>query len=109
MTLHVCPGTDERGCPNLTHATRCPSCERKWVARRQRRGEARIRPARYYRRRKQALKRDEYRCVKCGAPYPLEVDHVNGDAFDDRLENLQTLCVPCHKEKHPGGGRAGPG
>ena len=105
MTLHTCPGTDERGCPNLTERTRCPECERTWRRRREARGERRGSTSRWRRRRKQALKRDGYRCVRCDAPYPLEVDHINGDPFDDRLVNLQTLCVSCHRRKsRPGGG-----
>lgn len=27
---------------------------------------------------------------------PLEIDHVNGDAHDNRLENLRILCPNCH-------------
>jgi 5-methylcytosine-specific restriction endonuclease McrA len=29
----------------------------------------------------------------------LEVDHINGTHADDRPENFQVLCVPCHREK----------
>lgn len=27
------------------------------------------------------------------------VDHINGDASDNRPENLQPLCAPCHSRK----------
>jgi 5-methylcytosine-specific restriction endonuclease McrA len=48
-----------------------------------------------------ALDRDGGKCVKCGA-VAVEVDHIveiaiGGPEFD--LDNLQSLCVPCHKEK----------
>lgn len=29
----------------------------------------------------------------------LEVDHINGDHYDDRPENLQILCCNCHRLK----------
>ncbi len=50
------------------------------------------------------LKRDDYRCVKCGARPPdveLEVDHivpVSGAGTND-LANLRTLCRPCNQGK----------
>lgn len=42
------------------------------------------------------------RCARCGrerwegGPIPLELDHVNGDRSDNRLENLRLLCPNCH-------------
>ena len=41
-------------------------------------------------------------CSQCGGtswqgvPIPLELDHVNGDRADNRLENLRLLCPNCH-------------
>ena len=31
-----------------------------------------------------------------GEPLPLELDHVNGDHTDNRLDNLRILCPNCH-------------
>lgn len=35
---------------------------------------------------------------------PVELDHINGDRFDNRLENLRILCPNCHslQETHRG-------
>ena len=30
---------------------------------------------------------------------PLELDHINGDRHDNRLENLRVLCPNCHSLK----------
>jgi hypothetical protein len=45
----------------------------------------------------------EPKCEICGwaerAPdgrIPVELDHINGDRFDNRLENLRILCPNCH-------------
>lgn len=46
----------------------------------------------------------EHKCEKCGRTHwnddiiPLELHHVNGDRFDNRLENLQLLCPNCHSQ-----------
>ncbi|WP_431604677.1 HNH endonuclease [Corynebacterium accolens] len=62
-----------------------------------------------HKQRQQALNRDHHQCVQCGNTENLEVDHIknvaNGGNHD--LDNLQTLCRPCHKRKTLGEMRAG--
>ena len=33
-----------------------------------------------------------------GKPAPLELHHINGNHYDNRLENLQILCANCHRQ-----------
>lgn len=35
-------------------------------------------------------------CCKCGDTKRLELHHINGNSSDNRLENLQILCIKCH-------------
>lgn len=55
----------------------------------------------------------EERCERCGLdewrgqPLPVTLHHVNGDPYDNRLENLQFLCPNCHSQTPNFGGRNG--
>jgi len=47
----------------------------------------------------------ENKCLSCGntgewngKPMTLELDHINGDSNDNRLENLRILCPNCHSQ-----------
>src|SRR5258708_23616780 len=59
---------------------------------------------------KQGLKTEK--CEECGwaklaadGRLPLELDHINGDRHDNRLENLRVLCPNCHSLKTTHTGR----
>ncbi|MEV7534581.1 HNH endonuclease signature motif containing protein [Streptomyces hydrogenans] len=58
----------------------------------------------------------EERCASCGSeakwrgrPLPLEVDHIDGCWWNNRIENLRLLCPNCHSTtdtyRGPGKGR----
>lgn len=51
-------------------------------------------------------------CEECGwskttdqGYLPLELDHINGDRHDNRIENLRVLCPNCHSLKSTHRGR----
>lgn len=65
--------------------------------------------------REKAIKRDGYKCVRCGMTRKqhkrkygkdITVDHMDGkgsnvpkEEKNNSLENLQTLCISCHSKK----------
>lgn len=52
--------------------------------------------------RKEVLKRDNYRCVKCGETENLQVHHIKPVKDYPNLvmnfDNVQTLCLLCHSK-----------
>lgn len=41
----------------------------------------------------------DFRCVRCGGHHRLSIDHVNDNAFDNSVQNLQVLCFDCNRAK----------
>jgi len=66
-------------------------------------------PNSYHGWRKLVLKRDEYKCVACGAKDNLQCDHIkpvktNPELIYD-LDNGRVLCFSCHKKTDTYGGK----
>jgi len=47
----------------------------------------------------------EYRCSVCsqgpvwnGKPMVLELDHIDGDIYNNKIENLRIICLHCHSQ-----------
>lgn len=58
--------------------------------------------------RKIILNRDGYKCIQCGRTNEehfffygceISVDHIDGNYKNNRIDNLQTLCLRCHGKK----------
>ncbi len=55
--------------------------------------------SRFAGRREQVLMWDGYMCRICKSRDDLTVDHIDRDRKNNRMDNLQTLCRPCHGRK----------
>ena len=62
----------------------------------------RLDPKFYERLKQHVLRRDAWRCQRCGARSNLEVHHkeFRSQNGDDSEENLITLCAGCHSLAH---------
>lgn len=46
----------------------------------------------------------EYKCIECknsswmGKPLKLQIDHIDGDRTNNRIENYRYLCPNCHSQ-----------
>jgi 5-methylcytosine-specific restriction endonuclease McrA len=100
----------EPDCPELIpvgKGPRCPACTRARAKQRKARFAAGLtgtRPNRpgWSRLRARVLRRDGHRCQTpgCTNTAALQVHHLDGDAHNDRLDNLVVLCARCHRERH---------
>lgn len=39
-------------------------------------------------------------CAHCGSIEQLLIHHINGNHYDNEIDNLQVLCSPCHSSMH---------
>jgi len=57
--------------------------------------------------RRHLLENSNYQCSECGwgqlneytNTVPLDIDHIDGDAYNNMIDNLRVLCPNCHSLK----------
>ena len=80
---------------NGKYGTLCSTCDKRFYEKDYSK-KVKLRERPYY------VHKKNY-CEKCGftSPYPcqFDVDHIDGNHFNNELSNLQTLCSNCHRLK----------
>ena len=65
--------------------------------------EAYLKSANWRALRDKILKRDGWKCTKCGGKYNLHVHHLTYEHVgEELLKDLKTLCRKCHEAQHKG-------
>ena len=42
-----------------------------------------------------------WKCERCGSSKKIQVHHVDRNPHNNSLDNLEILCLSCHKAEHP--------
>jgi 5-methylcytosine-specific restriction endonuclease McrA len=105
LVLKLCSRCARAFPPQDLKQSRCAACNREHERERyEREPRRRIRNSVKWQQTREAVKRrDGFACRRCGATEPLEVHHIirlrfAANPFD--LENLETLCVRCHRQEN---------
>jgi 5-methylcytosine-specific restriction enzyme A len=96
------------GCPALVRgSSRCPRHTVKQSDRRQQDPEqARFYGSRQWKALRAMVRRQQPTCGVCGKAPSEQVHHRSGDWRDNRMENLQGVCSPCHRRESGAAHRA---
>lgn len=58
--------------------------------------------AHYYRARRTIEQAGKvWKCERCGSSKKLQVHHIDRNPHNNSLDNLEILCLSCHKAEHP--------
>lgn len=52
--------------------------------------------------RKKCLNKKGEQCTECGSEEEIEVHHIDGNRWNDGIDNLVPLCRECHLKVHSG-------
>ena len=107
MTVRLCLHCGRHYQASTAVRNRCGDCGRQYDRQlsREKRARRARNSARWQQARALARQRDGNRCVYCGSTNKLQVHHkipldAGGPEFE--LDNLETVCVSCHGERHRG-------
>lgn len=80
---------------------RVPSAE--WVPRDEYREKyySYLKSPKWYAKRDQVFRRDDWRCVRCGTAENIQCHHISRERmFNEELTDLVTMCRRCHDSRH---------